>query len=191
MAMELLSGPTVEPIEIGEAKLFLRIDSDVENSLIKSLIETSRAHVEAALGMALIRQTWRMSVALRTLNNRINLPIWPIQTVGAAKIKTDTAVEVTVPPAALELDKAVRPHRIWIANSLSEVVHDPTARLEVDLVAGYGAAAVDVPAPIRHAMLLLVSHWYETREPALVGHQATKIPHTISELLQPYAEVRV
>jgi uncharacterized phiE125 gp8 family phage protein len=58
--------------------------------------------------------------------------------------------------------------------------------IEIDLTAGYGAAADDVPAPLRQALLLLVAHWYERREPIEVGSPETSIPNSISDLLAPY-----
>ncbi|WP_064245887.1 head-tail connector protein [Rhizobium ruizarguesonis] len=49
------------------------------------------------------------------------------------------------------------------------------------------AIAAPVPAPIRHAVLLLISHWYNAREAA-----ATEPPRAIAfgvdALLQPFRE---
>ena len=58
MALVLTSGPGVEPITLAEAKAHLRIDGSVEDTLILSLVITSRLHIEAALGLALITQGW-------------------------------------------------------------------------------------------------------------------------------------
>jgi uncharacterized phiE125 gp8 family phage protein len=43
-----------------------------------------------------------------------------------------------------------------------------------------------VPAPIRQALLLLVAHWYEHRDPIEIGTDSTIIPAAVSELLKPY-----
>ena len=40
---------------------------------------------------------------------------------------------------------------------------------EIAFIAGYGDAPPDVPAPIRHALKLLVAHWFEHREPVALG----------------------
>jgi lysozyme family protein len=45
-------------VTLAEAKAHLRVDSDVEDTLISSLIITSRLHIEAALGLAFITQGW-------------------------------------------------------------------------------------------------------------------------------------
>ena len=36
-------------------------------------------------------------------------------------------------------------------------------RYEIDFTAGYGSSGVDVPQPLRQAIRLLVTHWYEHR----------------------------
>src|SRR5665647_77528 len=43
------------------------------------------------------------------------------------------------------------------------------AGIELDVTVGYGAAAVDVPEPLRQAIRLLVGHWYENRGLAALG----------------------
>ncbi len=63
------------------------------------------------------------------------------------------------------------------------------AGIEIDITAGYGDAAADVPAPIRQALLLLVAHWYEHRDPVEVGAPDTLVPTSIGEPLAPYRMV--
>ena len=58
--------------------------------------------------------------------------------------------------------------------------------IEIQFTAGFGAAATDVPAPLRQAILLLVAHWYENREPVVAGIAATRFPDAVIGLLEPY-----
>ena len=39
----------------------------------------------------------------------------------------------------------------------------PAPGIELDVMVGYGDAAVDVPEPLRQAIRLLIAHWYENR----------------------------
>jgi len=57
MALVLTSGPASEPVTLAEAKTHLRVDGSAEDTLIASLIITSRLHVEAGLGLALVTQS--------------------------------------------------------------------------------------------------------------------------------------
>ena len=45
--------------------------------------------------------------------------------------------------------------------------------------------------PIRHALLMLVAHWYEHREPVEIGAASAPVPPMVSDLLQPYRPVRL
>jgi uncharacterized phiE125 gp8 family phage protein len=59
------------------------------------------------------------------------------------------------------------------------------AGIELDVVAGYGDAARDVPEPLRQAARLLVAHWYENR--GLASPSAvTILPTTVAALIAPY-----
>lgn len=62
--------------------------------------------------------------------------------------------------------------------------------LRVAYVAGYGTNAADVPAPIRHAILMLVGHWFANREAIAVGVAPSVVPLGVEALLAPYRRVR-
>jgi uncharacterized phiE125 gp8 family phage protein len=63
--------------------------------------------------------------------------------------------------------------------------------IEIDFTAGFGAQAGDVPQSVRHALLLLVAHWYEHRDPIDIGDRTAAIPAAVSELLAPYTVTRL
>ena len=59
---------------------------------------------------------------------------------------------------------------------------------EVDAEVGYGAAAADVPADLRQAVVQLVAHWFERREPVATG-TFSEVPHTVSTQTARYRAV--
>jgi uncharacterized phiE125 gp8 family phage protein len=48
----------------------------------------------------------------------------------------------------------------------------------------------DVPAPVKHAVLLLVAHLYEQRTPEITGTIVAKVAFAVDALLSPYRLVR-
>lgn len=60
--------------------------------------------------------------------------------------------------------------------------------------AGYGAKdpqdetkwIAAAPAPIKVAVLMLVAHWYRTREPVSIGSSVDQLPFGVEALLSPY-----
>jgi uncharacterized phiE125 gp8 family phage protein len=220
MATVQTAAPAVEPLALADAKAFLRIDTGDEDALIQSLILTSRLHVEVALGLALITQTWscffdRWPVAHGcygaplqpagvaatfsdprawplSKSDAFVLPIGPVQSVDAVRIYADDGTFVPLDVAGFTLDLASRPPRV--VRRLNTASVHPGRRLngiEIAITAGFGPDPIDVPAPIRQALLLLVAHWYENRDPANVGTPEARVPSAVSALLANYLPVRL
>ncbi|WP_439542640.1 head-tail connector protein [Hyphomicrobium sp.] len=192
MALALTSGPAVEPVTVSEAKAHLRLDGSAEDILIASLIVTSRLHVEAALGLALITQGWRLTLD-RWPEGRdpVRFPLRPIASVTSVTVYDAGGAPTLVPSDQYLLDgHALSPRLIPHGTGWPRPGRAATG-IEIEFEAGIGEAAEDVPAPIRHAILLLVAHWYEHRDPLEIGQAASAIPAAVSDLLKPYREVRM
>ena len=63
--------------------------------------------------------------------------------------------------------------------------------IEIAVTCGFGAQHADVPAPIRQALLLLVAHWYEHRDPGEIGTSEAHVPQAVTALLHPWMPVRL
>ncbi len=63
---------------------------------------------------------------------------------------------------------------------------DDINAVTVTFVAGYGAAVSAVPAGIKSAMLMLISHWDRNREAVNVGNIVNVLPFGIDALLWPF-----
>ncbi len=191
MALVMTSGPAAEPVTVAEAKAHLRIDHNTEDVLIGSLILTSRLHIEAALGIALIAQGWRLLLDRWPRGAKVQVPLSPMIGVSEIRVRDADGTPVVVPTEFYAVDAAsVGPRIVRLAANWPEpgrVTHG----IEIDFTAGFGAAASDVPAPLRQAVLLLVAHWYEHRDPIEIGSEATVIPHGISELVAPWRKARL
>jgi uncharacterized phiE125 gp8 family phage protein len=192
MALVLTSGPAVEPVTLAEAKAHLRIDGTAEDTLIGSLIVTSRLHVEAALGLALITQSWSYFIDAWPPGRELALPLRPVQSITAVRLYAADESVQTVASDTYLLDGAGSPARLVRKASLAWPKPSRAANgIEIAFVAGYGNAAANVPAPIRQAILLLIAHWHEHREPVEIGAASVPVPPMVCDLLQPYRPVRL
>lgn len=190
MSLDLIAGPAVEPVTLADAKQHLRVDGTAEDAFIQTLIVTSRLHVEAALGLALITQQWTLRLDRWPDGLALELPLRPVTSVEAIRVLPATGAGIDVDPAACVLDGRANPARLVLSSPLPQ----PGAAalgIEIDFTAGFGAEASDVPAPIRHAILLLVAHWYENREPVAADARPVPIPAMVSELLAPFRAARL
>ena len=192
MPLVLTSGPAIEPVTLAEAKAHLRVDTTAEDTLIASLIVTSRLHVEAAVGLALISQGWSYVLDDWPPGSALKLPLRPVQSIAAVRLYDEDAVVTTLPAGSYFLDGAGVPPRLVRRGALVWPKPGRIANgIEIAFIAGYGNAAADVPAPIRQAILLLVAHWYDHRSPVEIGHLAEPVPDMVSELLAPYRSIRL
>jgi uncharacterized phiE125 gp8 family phage protein len=192
MPLVLTAGPAVEPITLTEAKTHVRVDGTAEDTLVASLIVTSRLHVEAGIGLALVTQSWSYFLDRWPPGPVLELPLRPVQTIDAVRLYDESAVATTVPPETYLLDGESAPARLVRQGALAWPRPGRVANgIEVAFTAGFGAAAAAVPGPIRQAILLLVAHWYEHRSPLEIGAAAEPVPGMVAELLGPYRSPRL
>lgn len=191
MALVLTAAPAAEPISVASAKAHLRIDADDEDALIASLIAAARIFVERTLGLALITQGWSYFLDVWPRSTCVTLPISPVQAVGAVKLH-DVAGGTTVLDAeSYAVDVVSAPARLVLKGAAPPVATRELNAFEIAFTAGYGDEAPDVPAPIRQALTLLVAHWFERREPVVLGVGAQEVPTTVAGLLLPHRRVRL
>lgn len=176
----LLEGPAVEPVLLAEAKAHLRIDGSAEDDLIGALIAAARVAVETEIRRVLIAQRWRAIVDEWPAEG-VTLPLQPAISVEAVRAIDAAGAATELTASDYEFDPAD-----------FSVTLDPVAsavRYEIDFTAGYGTSGVDVPQPLRQAIRLLVTHWYEHRSAVTLGDDPANTPLGFRELVAPYRRI--
>ena len=191
MSLVMTSPPAVEPVTVADAKAHLRIDTDAEDVLIGSLILTSRLHMETALSLALIMKSWKLTLDRWPPGREIDLPIAPLRSVGGVRVKDVSGNPMTVSEQSYLVDLASRPPRLVWNNSAPPLPGLAAKGIEIDLTAGFGDSAASVPAPLKHAVLMLTAHWYEHRDPQEIGQDGARIPDAVSDLINPFRTIRL
>lgn len=191
MSLVMTSPPAVEPVTVADAKAHMRIDTAAEDVLIGSLLLTSRLHIETALSLALVTQSWKMTLDRWPKARGIALPLAPLRAVDGVRVKDASGNAVIVPEQSYLVDLASRPPRIVWNNSVPPQPGIAAKGIEIDLTAGFGDSAASVPAPLKHAILMLTAHWYEHRDPEDIGSDQARIPDAVSDLIQPFRTIRL
>jgi uncharacterized phiE125 gp8 family phage protein len=192
MPVILTSGPSVEPVSLDEAKRHCRVDGDAEDMLLSSLILAARLHVERSLDLALISQSWSLYLDRWPDASFVELPLSPLISVNAVRLYSPTDSFVTIDPGLFAVDAASRRPRIARHEGQSWPLPGRTVNgIEIAFTAGYGTAADDVPMPVRLAIKMLVAHWFEAREPVLLGESADPVPSTVASLIAPYRSMNL
>lgn len=192
MTLVLTSPPAVEPVSLAEAKSHLRLEAGNEDPLIASLIVTSRLHIETVLGLCLITQGWSWLLDAWPDLAVLRLPMRPVQAIGAVRITAEDGSISSLAPDSYLLDGFGAPARLVRRRGRVWPMPGRNANgIEIAFTAGFGAQPSSVPEDIRHALLLLIAHWYANREPMELGSPAVAIPDDISRLLKPYRALRL
>jgi uncharacterized phiE125 gp8 family phage protein len=184
VALKLIDPPTTEPVTLAEAKAQCRVDIADDDTLITGLISAARTTVEDMAHRALVSQCWRLSLGRWPAVDYISLPLPPLQEVDSIIYTDQDGNETTWAAANYIVDDISEPGRIVLAHGANwpGATLAPANAIEIDFVAGYGSAS-DVPAVWKQAILLLIGHWYENREAALVGPIAREIPMGVKSLV--------
>ena len=163
----------------------------MKDILLASFLLTSRLHIETALSLALITQSWQLRLDRWPSGREVALPLSPLRSVDAIRLKDASGNSRDVPSDRYLLDLTSRPARI-IWNNLTPPEPIAAANgIEIDLTAGFGADGESVPAPLKHAILMLAAHWYEHRNPNDIGTDGVRIPDAVSSLINPFRTIRL
>jgi uncharacterized phiE125 gp8 family phage protein len=178
-----LTEPVVEPVSVAEAKNHLRIDSDFtdDDLYIQSLITAARHYVENHVDRTLLRTQLQMKLDY--------FPVWDLPLPRPPVMSDPVVVQYVSSDSSLVTFTNFRTDR----DATPAVIRPqwngtwPTVRgAENDVViswwAGYGTTGANVPVPARHAMLLILSHWYRNRE-AISENRFAPVPMSAETLL--------
>lgn len=206
----LITPPASEPLTLGEAKAQLRLETADDDAQVNGQILAARMYVEEICWRGLVTQVWELVaagwpherpwatlgfpfeygvVAFQHLQNHlegIELPKGNLVSVGSVKYIDTLGVQQTlVENTDYVVDTVSKPGRVRLAFDKFWPEH----RAQWDAVRiqyTVGWSPDQVPQPLKQAMLLLVSHFYENRTLELPG-RLTPLQFSIDSLMAPYS----
>lgn len=154
---------------------------DVE---LSALIQTAREYAETVTRRALIEQSWTLTLDTFPAGDTIEIPRPPLISVESITYLDTAGASQTYAAANYSVDTTGLVGRIVLDYGLSwPSTQSARNAVTIAFTAGYGDEASDVPASIRHAMKLMVGHWYAHREAVNVGNIVTPMPMAVDALL--------
>lgn len=184
MALSITTAPAVEPVEIGELRAHVREDDVGQDAVIGRMIKAARLHTEVFAGRTFINTTFLLTLDRFPVPALIEPPGPPLSSVTSITYIDTDGDEQTLAADQYQVDTESKPGRIVQAFGVTW----PATRaqlnvVEVNFVAGYGAAPEDVPENFRLAILILAAHLYEHREVTVTGTIIATIPMSYASLV--------
>jgi uncharacterized phiE125 gp8 family phage protein len=185
MRLELLSAPATEPVTLAEVKTRLRIDDASDDAGVTRLIASATKHAESITRRAFVTQSWALTLDAFPAGS-ISLPLPPLQSVEEITYIDSTGATVVLATTEYLVDKngmIGMIHRAY--NKQWPITRTQPMAVRIKFTAGYGNATA-VPSDLASAMMLLVAHWDQNREPVVVGTIVSSVPLSVDSLLAPF-----
>jgi hypothetical protein len=181
-----------EPISLEEAKNYLRVETDVDDNLIRACIKAARIFVENYTGKSMLEKTISLELTGKELLNHTRHK-GPFK--GSYK---GTMLRIILPrapfvrlfenPTLTRNGEERLLNRFHTVNGMQQgmlcvnVSVQAEDVLRITYVIGYGRDVEDIPELVRHAILSLTARLYEER-----GQSPEPfVPNDIAGFLQPY-----
>lgn len=186
----VLTGPPAsEPVTAAALRTFLReSETGLPDSEAEDFITEARQYIEEITGIAMINQTWLMSIdqwpqsqngvwwdgvrqmAITELYDPANLssvylPRYPLSVVDSVTTYAENSDSTSVVVAdTFDIDTAQRPGRMTLKRgSTWPVALRANNAVEIEYTSGYGASASAVPAVLKRAVKQLAAALYNGR----------------------------
>lgn len=176
--------PPESVVTTQEAKDQLRIDADADDALVRRYIAAAQDYIEGPYGAGILLGTQRWALYLQRFATPVHIPLYPVQSIDEITYIATDATTQTLASDEYRSDCIGNPARVLPApgvNWPSTLVGEPNA-ITVQFTGGFQT----VPEDLRHAVLLLVSHMYEIRQPVLINASSTEVPQSLDAILGKY-----
>lgn len=155
---------------------------------LTTLINVARLTAEDITKRKFITQTWVHNLDRFPCGPVIELPLPPLQSVSSVQYIDSDGTTQTLSSSLYHVSTSRERGRVQLndGETWPDIKTQRLDAVSITMAVGYGASRASVPAPIRHAMLLMIGHWYNQREDVVFGTIANEVPKASEFLLAPY-----
>lgn len=163
-------------------------DGDLQDMVLESYLRAGISAIEARTGKILIRRSFSWSLTRWWDDCAQALPVAPISEVISLIIRDRIEDEELIDPSHYRLEADSQRALLCAAGTQLPGI-PPGGVVELSFVAGYAQSWADLPADLKHAVILLAAHYYEYRY--ATGPAGAQIPFGVSSLIERYRTVRL
>lgn len=186
------AGVDTEPVTLAEAKEHLRILHTDEDDYITALISAARDWCERYIDLAIPQQTVTLRLdAFPDDRSAIQLPFANLLSVTSVAYLDSDGDSQTVATSVYGENLTAKPAEIYLKANQVWPSDEAQQDQAVTIVYEAGFAEVvsgvqDCPKAVKQAILLIIGHFYENREDAVMGVTITEIPMGAKACLDRY-----
>ncbi len=161
LEIQIVTAPAMEPVTLEEAKVFCRIDTDDDNTIVEGLISAVRAEAERYANCAFLTQT--LIAQWLRMNDYVILPRPPHQSISKVEVYDGRSwIEIT------RYDqRGLEQKRVYFNRSTFTLTSYVEESARITFVAGIADdmdhLSADKKAIIQHAIFDSVAYAYQSR----------------------------
>ena len=181
-----VADPSVEVVLLDDLREHARITHKEDDEYLLKLITEAREEIEDTSGLALISQTWQMTIdrwpgqrnlwwdgvrelpvtelegGFPSIIEPIRYPLISVDTINVFdEDSNSTAVTIA---SVFDIDIRSKPGRISLQRGATWPIASRSINaIEINYTAGYGTAATDVPTPLTRAVRNMAGYLYDHR----------------------------
>ena len=173
------------PVSLAEAKQHLRVVSEDHDTYIQSLLEAATEYCESVTGRAL-RISHTLTQKYRDWPcNPVRFDRQPVTAITHVKYYDADGVEQTLSSSNYRLHPSSEAagYVEWDDDFARPSLDSRDDAITITYTAGYATIAA-VPTRAKHAIQLLIGHWFEHGEAVNIGNITSEVPMATTALLQ-------
>lgn len=192
--MSVVQIAVTEPISLQDAKEWLNIDYDDQDSIIDSIIKAARLKIERRCGVSIALKQYR--VKLSEFGDTIEFPMHPIVSIDAISYIDLSGDEQEIDPSVYTLIEGDEPYIYPLEPWPLDVATRPDA-VSVEFTSGIDiedSPPDEVPDDLLQAMRLEIGAMFENREQEILvptRQEMMLLANGVPQLIAPYIVPRL
>lgn len=184
VALKITSPPSAI-VSVDDMKKHMNIFHDDDDVLIGTMILSATSLIDGKNGItgrSIGSQTWELYLdEFPSGNDDILIPLAPLQSISSIMYRDAiTNTNKTLSDAEYSVDNVSEPARVSALTAWPNTKKINNA-VKITFISGY----VDIPSALKHAVKLLVAHFYTNRS-NLTDSKMVEMPFGVSSLLLPF-----
>lgn len=176
--------PTLRAVDLNSFKLHARIAADDQDTLIEEYIASATDYAEQYQNRCWRLSTWQAVYDSFPCDGVFYLPMPRLIGVSSIVTKDYAGANQTLSSSRYVVDTVSEPGRVALAiGQYWPTLGDVIGAITITFTAGFSDVA-DIPARTRQAIRMLAGHWFETREPIVIGEGVSEVPISVMDLLE-------
>ena len=182
----IVTEPVDQPITPNDAKAQARLETDSDDPIITTMIDSARVYLETIMHRSFIETEWEYTLDCFPSSPQLIRPTRaPLISVESITYLDANGSLQTLASSEYTVDTRSEFGRIVAAENKSwPITQNEINAVIVKFKAGYGTKQSSIPKDIQAAIKLLVAYWYENREAFTLDGKPEELPMALQVLIE-------